>query len=182
MDPSPAKRLKGKTNVKSKNGGWKVCDVTEVNFNDKYGSEEFRQAAALAWASDGKEPIELAVKTSAVVYKNPFSCCQLKNFFQDDDFLYKLKDELLSLSFSEKSNDLYKFKQSQDLKKVNTSAISAVKKFIYSPDFRHWLEEVTGIELDSTVDMSCAKYNHTGTTSTISNVYSNHLIKNQFCF
>lgn len=161
MDHTPAKRFKGKTNVKSKNGGWKVSDLTEAKFNEKYALESFRQSAALAWTSDEKEPIELAVNSAAVVYKNPFSCCQLKNFFQDDDFLYRLKDELQSLNFSEKSNDLYKFRQSQDLKKVSTSAVSALKNFIYSPDFRHWLEEVTGIELDSIVDMSCAKYNHT---------------------
>lgn len=162
MDPTPAKRFKGKTNVITKNGEWKVSDLTEAKLNDKYGLENFRQSAALAWASDEKEPVELAVNSAAIVYKNPFPCCQLKNFFQDDDFLYRLKDELQSLNFSEKSNDLYKFRQSQDLKKVSTSAVAALKKFIYSPDFRHWLEEVTGIELDSTVDMSCAKYNHTG--------------------
>ena len=41
----------------------------------------------------------------------PFKHCIIRNFVEDQDYLKHLKDELLELQFSEKSNDLYKFYQ-----------------------------------------------------------------------
>ena len=55
------------------------------------------------------------------------------------------------------NNDLYKFKQStKDLKHANSSHISALKNFLQS-DVRHWLQNVTGIELNQEIDLFCAK-------------------------
>lgn len=165
---NPAKRFKGK-NLQSKslqsNTQWQVTDLVQAQFNNDYTADEFRCAASRAWSQSEKQnsPIQVA-HTKCLIYKDPFNCCQLRNFVEDDNFLYQLKHELLSLNFVEKSNDLYKFHQSQDLKKVTTAAVSALKKFLYS-DFRHWLIEVTGINLNDKVDMSCAQYNHTGKIS-----------------
>ena len=41
----------------------------------------------------------------------PFKHCVMRNFVNDEDYLKHLKDDLLELEFSEKSNDLYKFFQ-----------------------------------------------------------------------
>lgn len=164
MNP-PAKKFKGK-NLQSKpalsNKQWQVTDLVQAQFNADYTREEFLQAATDGWSLTEKleKPLQVA-ETKCLVYKYPFNCCQLRNFVDDDSFLHQLKHELLTLNFHEKSNDLYKFHQSQDLKKVTTAAVSALKKFLYS-DFRQWLTQVTGIELNTTVDMSCAQYNHTG--------------------
>lgn len=162
---NPAKKFKGKhlqTKSAQSNRQWQVTDLVQPQFNSKYSTEEFLRAAADAWSLTEKQDKQVQIaETKCLVYKYPFNCCQLRNFVDDDSFLHQLKHELLSLNFHEKSNDLYKFHQSQDLKKVTTAAVSALKKFLYS-DFRQWLIQVTGIELNSTVDMSCARYNHTG--------------------
>nr|CAH0107368.1 unnamed protein product [Daphnia galeata] len=161
---NPAKKFKGKhlqTKSAQSNRQWQVTDLVQPQFNSKYSTEEFLRAAADAWSLTEKQDKQVQIaETKCLVYKYPFNCCQLRNFVDDDSFLHQLKHELLSLNFHEKSNDLYKFHQSQDLKKVTTAAVSALKKFLYS-DFRQWLIQVTGIELNSTVDMSCARYNHT---------------------
>lgn len=52
---------------------------------------------------------------AAAVHTDPFTCCVLPNFIQDERFLEGLKDELLALDFHDKSNDLYKFQQVRQL-------------------------------------------------------------------
>lgn len=171
---NPAKKFKGK-NLQTKSAHsskqWLVTDLVQAQVNVDYVAEEFLKAAEVAWASPEKQdkPLQVA-QTKCLVYKNPYNCCQLRKFVDDDSFLHQLKHELLSLNFHEKSNDLYKFRQSQDLKKVTTAAVSALKKLLYT-DFRQWLIQVTGIELNSTVDMSCAQYNHTGLLEIIVAIY-----------
>jgi len=164
------KRCKGKRHQvlkrQSNGGNWSVSEIVDVQLNSVYSSKNFCESATKAWASpenqdenaENKSPIDL--EDGCDLYKNPFSCCQLRDFFKEGDFLLQLKNELLALSFREKSNDLYQFLQSEDLKKVQTTAVSALKKFLYG-DFRRWLISVTGIPLNSTVDMSCAQYNYT---------------------
>lgn len=53
----------------------------------------------------------LSTDTAAAIHTDPFTCCVLPHFIQDEAFLDGLKDELLALNFHEKSNDLYKFQQ-----------------------------------------------------------------------
>ncbi|PIK54108.1 putative 2-oxoglutarate and iron-dependent oxygenase domain-containing protein 1 isoform 1 [Apostichopus japonicus] len=97
---------------------------------------------------------------AAAVHTDPFTCCVLPNFIQDERFLEGLKDELLALDFHDKSNDLYKFQQSGALQNTSSHHISGLRKFLYE-DFRGWLRDVTGIEFNDTVDMTCSKYNYT---------------------
>ncbi|XP_021341340.1 prolyl 3-hydroxylase OGFOD1-like isoform X2 [Mizuhopecten yessoensis] len=93
----------------------------------------------------------------------PFTHCVLPNYIEDEEFLEKLQEELLDLTFAEKNNDLYKFHQSrEDLKAVQSPHISALRNLIYVK-FKEWLETVTHIPLNDKVDMSCAKYEFTDT-------------------
>ncbi|ELW66175.1 2-oxoglutarate and iron-dependent oxygenase domain-containing protein 1 [Tupaia chinensis] len=82
------------------------------------------------------------------------------DFIKSQDFLEGLQKELLSLDFHEKYNDLYKFQQSDDLKKRREPHISALRKVLFE-DFRAWLSDISEIDLESTIDMSCAKYEFT---------------------
>ncbi|XP_063801510.1 prolyl 3-hydroxylase OGFOD1 isoform X2 [Pseudophryne corroboree] len=66
----------------------------------------------------------------------------------------------MTLKFNEKSNDLYKFQQSGDLKSIRDPHICALRKVLFE-DFRQWLSEVTNVALETTVDVSCAKYSYT---------------------
>ncbi|PIN97333.1 hypothetical protein AB205_0164580 [Aquarana catesbeiana] len=92
----------------------------------------------------------------------PFQHCVIRSFIENSAFLDGLKDELLALNFHDKSNDLYKFQQSEDLKSRKEPHISALRKVLFE-DFRQWLSEVTLVELETTVDISCAQYNYTDT-------------------
>ncbi|XP_017296351.1 prolyl 3-hydroxylase OGFOD1 isoform X2 [Kryptolebias marmoratus] len=91
---------------------------------------------------------------------HPFPHCIVKNFIKSETFVENLQRELLELSFNEKSNDLYKFKQSDDLRKRNEPHIAGLRAALFER-FRCWLGEVLGVELEPTVDISCAKYEYT---------------------
>uniref|UniRef100_A0AAR2M2P1 Prolyl 4-hydroxylase alpha subunit domain-containing protein n=1 Tax=Pygocentrus nattereri TaxID=42514 RepID=A0AAR2M2P1_PYGNA len=91
---------------------------------------------------------------------DPFRHCRIQNFIHSQGFAQNLRDELLQLSFHNKSNDLYKFKQSEDLKRRKEHHISQMRSLIFV-QFRSWLAEVLGVDLEPTVDISCAKYEHT---------------------
>ncbi|UYV80316.1 hypothetical protein LAZ67_18002376 [Cordylochernes scorpioides] len=52
--------------------------------------------------------------------------------------------------------------ESDDLKTINTPYIRAMKKLLYET-FLGWLQQVTGIPLNSTVDMTAARYEYTDT-------------------
>uniref|UniRef100_A0A8C4WAW9 Prolyl 3-hydroxylase OGFOD1 n=1 Tax=Gopherus evgoodei TaxID=1825980 RepID=A0A8C4WAW9_9SAUR len=90
----------------------------------------------------------------------PFCHGVIPNFIQCPGFLDGLQRELLSLDFHPKCNDLYKFKQSDDLKKRKEPHISALRKVLFE-EFREWLSAVTQVELEPTIDLSCAKYEYT---------------------
>ncbi|XP_072321427.1 prolyl 3-hydroxylase OGFOD1 [Eucyclogobius newberryi] len=91
---------------------------------------------------------------------HPFPHCIIRNFIGEEDFVDNLQKELMGLNFNEKSNDLYKFKQSDDLKKRNEPHIRAIRSVLFQ-QFRPWLETMIGVELETTVDVSCAKYEYT---------------------
>ncbi|XP_021026499.1 prolyl 3-hydroxylase OGFOD1 isoform X1 [Mus caroli] len=142
-DPGPARPMKkGKKQV-------------SAEFSDAVTEEILRKQVAEAWSCRtpfSHEAIALDV--------DPFLHCVIPNFIQSQDFLEGLHKELLSLDFHEKYNDLYKFQQSDDLKNRKEPHISALRKLMFE-DFRAWLSKVSGIDLEPTIDMSCAKYEFT---------------------
>lgn len=112
--------------------------------------------------STGSEgPSEYSISDDAAkVHCDPFTCCVLPNFIKDEAFLEGLKDELLNLDFCDKSNDLYKFQQSDALQNISSPYISGLRTFLYQ-DFLGWLRDVTDIEFNDTIDMTCSKYTYT---------------------
>uniref|UniRef100_A0A672P796 Prolyl 3-hydroxylase OGFOD1 n=1 Tax=Sinocyclocheilus grahami TaxID=75366 RepID=A0A672P796_SINGR len=90
----------------------------------------------------------------------PFPHCQITRFLQSESFVESLQAELLQLNFNSKSNDLYKFQQSDDLGERKEDHISQIRSVIFG-EFRVWLSEVLQVDLEATVDISCAKYEHT---------------------
>uniref|UniRef100_A0A673MYX5 Prolyl 3-hydroxylase OGFOD1 n=1 Tax=Sinocyclocheilus rhinocerous TaxID=307959 RepID=A0A673MYX5_9TELE len=90
----------------------------------------------------------------------PFPHCQITHFLQSKIFVESLQAELLQLNFNSKSNDLYKFQQSDDLRERKEHHISQIRSVIFG-EFRVWLSEVLQVDLEATVDISCAKYEHT---------------------
>ncbi|CAM4522353.1 unnamed protein product [Leuciscus chuanchicus] len=90
----------------------------------------------------------------------PFPHCQITHFLQNESFVESLRAELLQLNFNSKSNDLYKFQQSDDLRERKEHHVSQIRSVIFG-EFREWLSKVLQVDLEATVDMSCAKYEYT---------------------
>ncbi|CAN0068940.1 unnamed protein product [Lampetra fluviatilis] len=128
-----------------------------ASLSERILSSAVRSRVSAAWR-DGAPLVEEA---ALAVCPGPFPHTVIPNFLQDEDgFVGRLQRELLALDFHHKSNDLYKFQQSDDLKERQESCISALRTVLYQ-DFRAWLSEVLAVELEDTVDMFCAKYDYT---------------------
>eukprot|EP00057_Strongylocentrotus_purpuratus_P006540 XP_011661014.1 PREDICTED: prolyl 3-hydroxylase OGFOD1 isoform X1 [Strongylocentrotus purpuratus] len=152
---SPPRKKKQKTN-----GAVGVLSHP-AEINEKYVEKSFKDCMRAVF-QDGVEATHIGtcIGTEAAVITNPFTCCVLPNFVKDERFLKGLKEELLELDFNNKSNDLYKFQQSDALQNFTSLYITALKKLLYE-DFLSWLREVTGIPFINTFDLTCSKYNYT---------------------
>uniref|UniRef100_A0ACB8E9T6 Prolyl 3-hydroxylase ogfod1 n=2 Tax=Sphaerodactylus townsendi TaxID=933632 RepID=A0ACB8E9T6_9SAUR len=114
-----------------------------------------REKVAASWAR--REGLQ---HEAIVLDPVPFCHCVIPNFIQNESFLEGLQKELLSLDFHEKCNDLYKFKQSDDLQKREEPHVAALRKVLFD-EFRVWLSDVAQVKLEPTIDLSCAKYEYT---------------------
>ncbi|XP_034281363.1 prolyl 3-hydroxylase OGFOD1 [Pantherophis guttatus] len=128
-----------------------------LEFSAALKEPALKEKVAAAWA--GQEPLE---HEAVILDPAPFPHCVIPGFIPNEDFLEDLQRELLSLDFHEKCNDLYKFKQSDDLKKRGGPHIAALRKILFE-EFRSWLSDVIQVELEPTIDLSCAKYEYTDT-------------------
>ncbi|KAM9607568.1 prolyl 3-hydroxylase OGFOD1 [Trichechus inunguis] len=126
-----------------------------AEFSNAVTEEALKKQVAETWSR--RTPFS---HEAIVVDVNPFLHCVIPDFIQSQDFLEGLQKELLNLDFHEKYNDLYKFQQSDDLQKRREPHITALRKVLFE-DFRAWLSDISNIDLDSTIDMSCAKYEFT---------------------
>lgn len=123
-----------------------------ANISDAVTEETLKKQVAEAWSR--RTPFR---HEAIVMDMDPFLHCVIPNFIQSQSFLEGLQKELLNLDFHEKYNDLYKFQQSDDLKKRREPHICALRKILFE-HFRAWLSDISKIDLESTIDMSCAKY------------------------
>ncbi|KAL3992940.1 U4/U6.U5 tri-snRNP-associated protein 1 [Sarotherodon galilaeus] len=141
------KKKKKKSEKESREEPVELCAAVE--------DDQVKRAVAEAWSrrtpySHGDLELDC----------HPFPHCIFRNFISSQAFTENLQNELLELNFHEKSNDLYKFKQSDDLKKRTEPYIAGLRAALFGR-FRSWLGEVLGVELEPTVDISCAKYEYT---------------------
>ncbi len=124
--------------------------------------KETMQALKSSWESpisEGQEDERLCEGQVSVISR-PFKCCSVKDFLKADSHIEELMSELQEVEFFEKNNDLYKFKQSADLKSTNSPTIASFRKFL-SSDVKSWLQEVTSLELDEEISLFCARYDYT---------------------
>eukprot|EP00698_Gefionella_okellyi_P006382 TRINITY_DN15738_c0_g1_i1.p1 TRINITY_DN15738_c0_g1~~TRINITY_DN15738_c0_g1_i1.p1 ORF type:complete len:464 (-),score=100.20 TRINITY_DN15738_c0_g1_i1:47-1438(-) len=97
----------------------------------------------------------------AISHDHPFHHVICRDFL-DEDFLSKVKAELLEEEYIEKDSDLFSFQQSNDLKGSTQAGISALRSLLYSPEFLGVMSKVTGIALNNTVDMASIRFTQTG--------------------
>lgn len=92
------------------------------------GDEVVKGLASGISESKVSEFKDSASPASATLHTEPFTCCSLQNFVDDSEgAIAELVQELDSLQFREKNNDLYKFHQSADL---NTMDTPMLKRYI----------------------------------------------------
>ena len=127
----------------------------DFRMSDKIQEKSFIKNLKEYWLSETKSDYE--TKNNVKLIKDPFNCLILKNVISNDFLLDDLKEELQNQSFVTKNNDLYKFVQSTDLKGKQGTAIKGLKEFL-GKELKPWLEEVTEITLNETIDLFCAKY------------------------
>uniref|UniRef100_A0AAQ5ZZV2 Prolyl 4-hydroxylase alpha subunit domain-containing protein n=1 Tax=Amphiprion ocellaris TaxID=80972 RepID=A0AAQ5ZZV2_AMPOC len=150
-----SKRAQNESRATEKKRKKKSCE--EAALSSSVEEKELQGAVKEAWRSRSHYShgdLELDC--------HPFPHCIIKNFLSSETFAENLQRELLGLNFHEKSNDLYKFKQSDDLRKRTEPHIRvSVFRTALFGRFRSWLGEVLGVELEPTVDISCARYEYT---------------------
>ncbi|NXJ12702.1 OGFD1 hydroxylase, partial [Odontophorus gujanensis] len=90
----------------------------------------------------------------------PFRHGVLRGLLASPAFAAALSDELLCLGFRERRNDLLSLRQSEELGARPEPHVSALRQAL-SGALRVWLEAVTHIELEPSIDISCVKYEST---------------------
>ncbi|NWW45380.1 OGFD1 hydroxylase, partial [Pedionomus torquatus] len=90
----------------------------------------------------------------------PFRHGVIPGFLASPVSVEALRDELLSLSFHRRCNDLLSLRQSEELGGRTEPHVAALRRALCE-EFREWLSAVTQIELEPTIDISCAKYEYT---------------------
>ncbi|KAJ9064320.1 putative component of NuA3 histone acetyltransferase complex [Entomophthora muscae] len=99
------------------------------------------------------------------IITEPFLAGTIGDVF-DHKFLRKVKTEIeIHMTYSKKNNDLYEFYQSSDLKSTKLKLLKRLCDSLYSEGFVKFLSELTGVQLNNTLDASVSKY-----------VYGNHLL------
>jgi Rps23 Pro-64 3,4-dihydroxylase Tpa1-like proline 4-hydroxylase len=131
--------------------------VAELNV--AYQSADFLEKITGCWGTKGTLSDDT---TGVILYSHPYQLCVLPQFISSSkvDFLQQLSDEVLRLKFVEKNNDLYQFRQSDDLKKFKSLCITAFRHVLQN-ECLPWLRQVTGIELNNHIDITCSKYEFT---------------------
>ncbi|XP_051485202.1 prolyl 3-hydroxylase OGFOD1 isoform X2 [Apus apus] len=114
-----------------------------------------RGRAGAAWSRG--EPLQ---HEAVAVEPAPFRHGVIPGFLASPGFAESLRDELLGLSFQGRRNDLLSLRQSQELAGRPEPHVAALRH-VLCEEFRAWLSAVTQIELEPTIDISCAKYEYT---------------------
>ncbi|CAG8615875.1 7540_t:CDS:2, partial [Acaulospora morrowiae] len=133
-------------------------DITEIRpfeelFNQNYLRPEFISACRTAF----RKRLPFNNSTSVTIFNKPFPIIVLPDIFPTE-FLKSVKFALEKEVFYHKSNDLYEFYQSDDLKLSTKPELVRLRETIYSSQFVQLISELTGIELDETPDLSAHQY------------------------
>ncbi|XP_061231799.1 prolyl 3-hydroxylase OGFOD1 [Neopsephotus bourkii] len=140
--PAPAGRKRGKREA--------VADLSDI-----LRDTALRERAAEAWARGEQLRHEVAA-----VEPVPFRHGIIPGFLAGAAFAEALRDELLGLGFRGRRNDLLSLRQSEELGESSEPHVAALRHALCE-EFRPWLSAVTQIELEPTIDISCAKYEYT---------------------
>ncbi|KAF9358477.1 Prolyl 3-hydroxylase ogfod1 [Mortierella sp. NVP85] len=141
---------------RSKLGHQAAATIDPPAFNSRYSEPDFATAFRKAFSQrhSFEDP-----KSKAKIIDDPYPTASLPNFLQSTEYLKVLREELLTEEYYHKSNDLYEFYQSEDLRLSKKPHIAALKNAIYSHEFFAMMSSLTGIDLDpSVIDLNGNQY------------------------
>ncbi|KAG9325009.1 hypothetical protein KVV02_000518 [Mortierella alpina] len=125
-------------------------------FNARYSDPAFTTAFNKAFRE--RQPF-VDSSSQARVLEHPYPTASLPNFLDSTAYIQTLREELLQETYFHKSNDLYEFYQSEDLRLSRKPHIAALKNAIYSQEFFSMMSSLTGIDLDpSVIDLNGNQY------------------------
>lgn len=144
----------------------KDCGHSEANASAENFVEvrcDLLQNEVKDWLSShwsGKAESCPSEKWGISILTEPFKICTLTNLISNEAYLEKLKVELLGLEFHMKNNDLYQYRQSEDLFGFDLPAISSFKR-VLNNTVRDWLQDITSIQLGEKISANCSCYDDT---------------------
>ncbi|XP_065834809.1 prolyl 3-hydroxylase OGFOD1-like [Oscarella lobularis] len=138
--------------------GQEKAEKLEFSLNEIYDRESFCSGIKEAFTKEKA----FSHNSLATLYSYPFPCAVLSNFVAETELLSQLQQEASEQEFHAKSNDLYQFKQTDDLGICNGSGLAAFRTFLTSK-CRSWLTNITGIRLSDQVDSTFSEYKYTDT-------------------
>jgi Rps23 Pro-64 3,4-dihydroxylase Tpa1-like proline 4-hydroxylase len=123
--------------------------------NQTYTASEFTREFKSSFISKR----DFSHESGTMIKSSPFPVCMLKNVL-DVEFASELKRELLSLNYTEKSNDLYDFFQSDNLHTIELPELKKFRDCLSSSSFMRLMNQLTGIELDEShkIDLAGQRY------------------------
>lgn len=93
------------------------------------------------------------------------SCCGHLLFMSQQNVMVGLSSQTLGMEAYIKSNHQFscycKYENRGRVKPIKVILVSGFRAALFGR-FRCWLGEVLGVQLESTVDISCARYEYTG--------------------
>jgi Rps23 Pro-64 3,4-dihydroxylase Tpa1-like proline 4-hydroxylase len=92
---------------------------------------------------------------------SPFRVVTLPNFISQEKII-DLTNAVKKLPFNQKSNDLYEFYQSNELKYMTQGVIAELAQSLKSEEWITSLSQITGTQLSGTLDMAAQEYRQGG--------------------
>ncbi|CAL4121599.1 unnamed protein product, partial [Meganyctiphanes norvegica] len=132
--------------------------IIQATLNTKYKEEKLKTALKKSWSSNGYPlKIDTCDEDSGIKLMKRLPPLYYAPIFFNFYNLIDSPSKRISMFYF---IYLFQFKQTTDLKNASTPSLSALRNFLYGP-FRKYLMNITGIELDNTVDMGSSLYEQT---------------------
>ena len=131
-----------------------------VEFNPAYHDPEFMHEFKTAFENRKTCAVGCDVNTTAKILctDDSFPVVQLENIV-DDSVANQVLSDVLAQDYYRKSNDLYSFLQSEDLRLSKVPSLASLRSELASEKFVSWLSALTGIELcPGKMDFAAQRY------------------------
>ncbi|XP_055377819.1 prolyl 3-hydroxylase sudestada1 [Condylostylus longicornis] len=121
--------------------------------NKDYSNKNFISTLSQSW-KNGKDLKEKNVE----FYGSPFKLAVVENFFEKENLTTNLLHDILEVDWIKKQMDLYHFRQSDDISKLNAQYLKEFLKLL-EDEVKPWIETICDVKINR-VSASCSMYNN----------------------